>query len=58
MEVKPGAEHPAEHGVGLRGEDGRVDDEAGVVHDERDLGLLAGLRSRDCIALKAIQKSN
>lgn len=41
-ELDSRAEHPTEHRVGVGDEQGRVDHEAGVVHDKGDTVLGAG----------------
>jgi len=37
MKIEAGGEHPAQHGVGLSGKDGRIDDESGPIDNDRDL---------------------
>ncbi len=37
MKIEARGEHPAQHGVGLSGKDGRIDDESGPIDNDRDL---------------------
>ncbi len=47
MKIEARGEHPAQHGVGLSGEDGRIDNKSGSIDNDRDLRVRGHRRGRE-----------